>query len=114
MLPQVTYSEFFLWLLGRRKRFKVTGRSMLPTLQPGEEILLNPYAYRKSLPRVDEIAVLAHPYYPDTIVVKRIVALDRDGRCFLLGDNQPESTDSRHWGGINYQDLLGRATSIFT
>ena len=60
-LSKITYSEFLLWLIGRRKRFKVKGISMQPTLQPGEEILIDPNAYQKVLPEVDDLVVLIHP-----------------------------------------------------
>ena len=47
---------------GKRKRLRVSGPSMLPEFQPGDEILFNPEAYRQKLPQVVDIVVARHPY----------------------------------------------------
>ena len=112
-LPEANYREFLLWLLRQRKRFQVTGNSMLPLLKPNEEVLVAPSAYRKSLPDVGDVVVLVHPIRSELILVKRIAAIDLDNNCFLLGDNLTESQDSRHWGTVKYTNLIGKVTSRF-
>jgi len=102
-----------LLLLRRRKRLKVVGESMLPSLEPGDEILFDPYAYTNSLPQIDDIVVTVHPRQKSLLIVKRIAALDSQNRCFLLGDNLEGSTDSRHWGTIKPADLIGKVSSHF-
>ena len=111
-IPRASYRELLLLLLHRRKRLKVVGESMLPLLQPGDEILIDPYAYNKSLPQIDDIVVTVHPWQNLTIV-KRIAALDARDRYFLLGDNPRQSTDSRHWGTVVATDIIGKVTSQF-
>ncbi|HEY9738578.1 MAG TPA: S24/S26 family peptidase, partial [Trichocoleus sp.] len=39
-------TDLLLWLLRQRLRLRVVGRSMLPLLRPGEEVLVDLWAYR--------------------------------------------------------------------
>lgn len=112
-LPQSSYSEFLLWLLRRRKRFRINGLSMIPLLQPGEEVLVNLYAYQASFPQVDDLVLALHPHHPDLHIIKRVVAVAEDGSCFLQGDNLAQSDDSRSFGAISVERILGRVTSRF-
>ena len=86
---------------------------MFPLLQPGNEILIDPHAYKKSLPKLNDIVVTKHPYKPEIIIVKRITAIDGSD-YFLTGDNLADSTDSRHWGSVKSEEILGRVTSHFS
>lgn len=112
-LPQTGYRELLLWLLRRRKRFKITGKSMVPMLHPGDEILIDPFAYLKSLPKVGDIVVATHPQKDRLFIVKRIAAIDSHDKCFLTGDNLAVSTDSRQWGAIAVTELIGKVTCYF-
>ena len=112
-LREATNRDILLWLLRRRRRFRITGRSMWPLLQPGEEVLLDPTAYRQSLPQRGDIVVAQHPYRPQLYVVKRVADVLADSRCFLLGDNLQESTDSSSFGAIALETILGKVVSRF-
>lgn len=112
-LPDSNYRELLLWLLRKRKRLRVTGNSMLPLLQPGEEILIDPHAYQKTSPQLGDLVVTVHPWQKNLLIVKRITALAPDNRYFLEGDNLKESTDSRTWGAISLPAILGKVTSRF-
>ncbi|MGL5833814.1 MAG: nickel-type superoxide dismutase maturation protease [Waterburya sp.] len=112
-LPQTTYREIILLLLRKRKRLRVVGESMLPLLQPGDEILLDPFAYQKFPPQVNDIIVTQHPVQHNLAIVKRINAINDGDRYFVTGDNREASTDSRHWGTIKSSDIIGKVTSQF-
>ena len=112
-IPKTGYRELLLLLLRRRRRFKVIGRSMQPLLQPGDEIMVDPFAYRQSLPQVGDIVVTISPNRAKLIVVKRITAINCSGEYFLTGDNLKASTDSRHWGFVEAKKILGKVTSHF-
>ncbi len=112
-LPDISYREFLLWLLRRRKRLRVTGQSMQPLLQPGADILINPYAYRKSEPHVNDIVVAIHPDKSHLEMVKRIVAIREDNTYFLQGDNLLYSTDSRNFGTVAINLIKGKVTSRY-
>lgn len=113
-LPEANYLEFLLWIIRQRQRLKVTGSSMLPLLQPGEEILVATKAYRKSLPKIGDVVVLKHPQENKLTIVKRILDIDQNCNCFLIGDNLTQSSDSRHWGLIKSSNLIGKVTSRFS
>ncbi|MGD1909524.1 MAG: nickel-type superoxide dismutase maturation protease [Rivularia sp. (in: cyanobacteria)] len=99
-------------LMGIRKRLSISGSSMLPGLQPGDEILFNPKAYRHKLPHEGDIVVARHPYQKKEII-KRVALVLEDGSCFLTGDNPTASTDSRSYGFIPLNNILGKVTSKF-
>jgi len=113
-LPGASWQEFLLWLVGRRRRFRVTGGSMLPLLQPQEEVLADPHAYRHAPPEPGDIVVAEHPDRPKFWLVKRVLLVRENGDCVLVGDNPDASTDSRTFGAVPAIKILGRVTSRFS
>ncbi len=105
--------ELLLWLLRLRRRFRITGNSMAPLLKPGDEVLVNPGAYRRMPPKPGDIVVSHHPYRTDLRLVKRVAAVLSDGSCLIKGDNPSESTDSRSFGAVAPEQILGQVTSRF-
>lgn len=100
--------ELALWALGRRARYRVGGSSMLPTLAPGDQVLVDLAAYRRARPRLGDLVLARHPYRTDLRLVKRVAGVSADGRCTLAGDNPAESTDSRSFGAVPCELVLGR------
>lgn len=86
---------------------------MSPLLQPGDEVFVDPRAYRHTLPHPGDIVVAQHPYTLNLKIVKRVIAVTKDGYCQLEGDNTSESSDSRSFGTVPTASLLGRVTSRF-
>lgn len=107
------FGELLLWLLKLRRRFRITGNSMAPLLKPGDEVLVNPWAYRRMPPKPGDIVVARHPYRTDLRLVKRVTAVLADSSCLIEGDNPSESTDSRSFGAVAPEQILGRVTSRF-
>ena len=115
-LRDTDLGEFLLWLLRRRYRYRVSGSSMLPMLQPGDEVLVDKRAYRKTGPQPGDLVVARHPYQKDVRLVKQVVSVDGDGRCQLEGTNPLgviESSDSRAFGPVSPEKIIGRVTSRF-
>ena len=80
----------------------VSGLSMIPTLAPGERILV-----RHDGPIVlGDIAVFERE---SVFEVKRIIRIESEG-IFVQGDNDLVSTDSRTYGLIPHEDVIGVAT----
>jgi len=77
----------------------VSGLSMIPTLAPGERLLV-----RLDGPIViGDIVVFKRDSQFD---VKRVLRIDAQG-AFVRGDNELVSTDSRSYGLIPFEDVLG-------
>lgn len=87
------------------KRFTVSGNSMLPTLKPGQDVLVSCWFNKY---RIGDIVVIRHE---SKEVVKRISKID-DRRIFVEGDNKIESTDSRKFGWIDKKDISGKLISF--
>jgi phage repressor protein C with HTH and peptisase S24 domain len=80
----------------------VSGLSMIPTLAPGERLLV-----RLDGPIViGDIVVFERANQFD---VKRILRIEADG-VFVQGDNDLVSTDSRTYGLIPHDNAIGVAT----
>lgn len=85
---------------------------MLPTLHPGDQVLVHPGAYCQTTPQVGDIVLARHPLQGKLCLIKRVqVVVDHD--YFLIGDNIPESTDSRVFRAISLDHILGKVTSFF-
>ncbi|MEP0902958.1 nickel-type superoxide dismutase maturation protease [Nodosilinea sp. FACHB-13] len=101
------FTDLVLWLLRQRRRFRVVGASMLPLLEPGVEVLIDPSAYRQQRPQPGDLVVADHPRQPGLLLIKWVVYVDADG-CFLQGLNAMESTDSRKFGLVPWAGLVGQ------
>ena len=86
---------------------------MQPLLQPGEEILIDLNAYQKATPQVGDLVVAFHPQQTDLEIVKRVAQVLPDGSVFLIGDNKNYSSDSRSFGLVSPNNILGKVTSRF-
>ncbi|MGB3297430.1 MAG: nickel-type superoxide dismutase maturation protease [Phormidesmis sp.] len=107
--------EIGRWTLGKRWRFRVVGNSMLPTLRPGEDILVVPVhkTTRSSADiSVGDIVICLHPLKPSIRMVKRVSEVFCDGSCYVLSDNAAEGSDSRSFGVIGPELVIGRVTSL--
>ncbi len=73
------------------RRVVVRGRSMHPTLAPGEYVLFDRLAYRRGAPRRGDVVLASHPAKPGMRIVKRVVGLPGDSvavegdRCWVNG-----------------------------
>lgn len=129
----VALAGLLLWLNRSLVAVEVIGQSMVPTFDHGDRVLVRRASPR--LLRVGDVVVLGRPDTDDLPdlqellgslppwVVKRVVALPGDpvpdgvpaegdgtvppGRLVVLGDNTESSTDSRVWGPVPSDRLLG-------
>ncbi|HAC65520.1 MAG TPA: nickel-type superoxide dismutase maturation protease [Cyanothece sp. UBA12306] len=86
---------------------------MLPLLKAGEEVLVDTKAYRHCLPQIGDLVVAKHPHQQDLRIIKRVAFVEENGDCFLVGENRAESSDSRSFGLVSFQQIIGKVTSKF-
>lgn len=96
------------WWARRLQRFEVVGESMVPTLSPGDFVLVDRHAFQGRVPRRGEVVVARDPRQPSRLLVKRVDHVDLHGMVWLEGDNGAVSSDSRHFGPVPLDALEGR------
>lgn len=82
----------------------VEGRSMRPALEPGDRLLV----VRRRRYRVGDLVAVRDPREQARVLVKRVAEVDGD-RLVVLGDAPEESTDSRTFGDVTVDGVVGRA-----
>jgi len=91
----------------RRRRFRVSGDSMYPLLRSGDEVDVDLGAFRDRGPRPGEIVLARHPFKRETVMVKRVAHIEADGRVFLVGEDPLSSSDSRGFGAVAADAIVG-------
>jgi nickel-type superoxide dismutase maturation protease len=89
-------------------RVVVSGDSMLPTLEPGDRLVVLRFGHRRGL-RPGDLVTLLDPREggPARVMVKRIGDLDSEG-AEVAGDNPDASTDSRTFGRVPLTSVTGK------
>jgi len=123
--------------------FWIPSRSMVPTLQISDRVLVAKFWYHFQEPARGQIFVFKYPVDPKRDFVKRIIGLPGDiveirdgfvyingnplsedyvsnrdnysmepveippGHYFAMGDNRPNSADSRFWGFVPEDNIRG-------
>lgn len=88
-------------------RFIVEGDSMNPTYQKGDRLFIDPLFWRITGLKNGDVIVLRDPR-DSRLILKRIKDILRAGKIFVVGDNETQSTDSRHFGPISQKHIIGR------
>jgi len=86
------------------RRFVVADTSMRPTLQPGDRL----FVFQWPAPRPGDLVVLREPDRQRTFAVKRVARLEANGDVIVHGDNPNVSRDSREFGPVPRQLIVGR------
>ncbi len=89
-------------------RYQVEGGSMLPELAPGERVLVNKAAYWLRKPVTGDLVVVRDPRDRQRLLIKRLHEPAGGDRWNVLGANAPASTDSRAFGPVGRELLVGK------
>ena len=85
-------------------KFKIQGHSMEPTIKNGQTVLVSslPYIFKK--PKVNDVIALENG---NKILIKRILKMNAQ-EVFIAGDNLEDSLDSRKFGMVSKNKILGK------
>lgn len=83
---------------------------MLPTLKPGQIILVNRLSYLVKKPKIKDIVVF-RKNNDNHYLVKRIIDI-KDEKYFMSGDNKKDSSDSRDFGWMDRQSIIGKVLFV--
>ncbi|HXV76359.1 MAG TPA: nickel-type superoxide dismutase maturation protease [Candidatus Polarisedimenticolaceae bacterium] len=86
----------------------VAGRSMEPSLRDGDRVIVDLWTYDRRPPRVGEVVLISAPETDGAWIVKRVARRGARGELWLLGDNPRSSLDSRQWGWLPADRVVGR------
>lgn len=90
----------------------VCGNSMLPTYHDGE-IVFSTRIFRKNKIKPGDVMVFRHPTVRDRLLIKRVDKVFKNNHgeiqsIYFLGDNAPDSYDSRNFGYVLINDLVSK------
>lgn len=81
---------------------------MRPTLEAGDYVLVNRWAYRVRRPSPGDLVVVVDPEEPSRFLVKRVSETTAAGEIRLIGDNASASRDSRAFGPVALDRIVGK------
>jgi len=99
----------------------VPSMSMYPTLKPGQFILVDTWLYINEPIRLGDVVVFkqkkASGRQQTSWLVKRIAnwpegEIEQNGLFYVLGDNSSASHDSRRFGGIKQESIVGKVNVV--
>ena len=117
---------------------EITGDSMYPTLKNKERIVVEKVTYKSRTPKRGEIVVFRSLQNENIFLIKRVVAVPGDNfesqnenlgslgvleefrqtpipvnHFAVMGDNREESFDSRMFGLVPLDNLVGKAFVVY-
>jgi len=104
-MREAGWFDRILILIGLRQAVRVSGTSMIPTLDDGDIVIIT----RGPRPGDRDVVLVPHPFKRSVSILKRIAAITENGRVELRGDNPDESTDSRTFGSVPIEYIKGKA-----
>ncbi len=87
------------------KFLKIRGDSLSPEYSQGDFVLVSKIPFLLTSPAVGDVIAFHQPGFG--LLIKRIKNISPDGGVNVLGDH-PESVDSRVFGPVRSQDILGK------
>ena len=86
---------------------------MLPYIAPNDLVIYKPIKSNRFNWKKGSIVVANHPLQSETKMIKRIYNVNSLG-VDIRGDNEPFSNDSRQFGLVNNENILGIVKCIIS
>jgi nickel-type superoxide dismutase maturation protease len=86
-------------------KFRIQEESMTPKYNPNDLILVNKIAYQFKNPRIGDEIAFKRP--GGKVYFKKITKIKSKG-YFVEGLNKKQSIDSRHFGLVKKEDIIGK------
>jgi signal peptidase I len=94
-------------------RFAVEGASMEPAYAHGDRVIVSRLSYSFRAPRAGDVVVVRDPDREGRQLLKRVAegpeGANDPWALYVLGDNAPQSRDSRAFGAVSADDIVGKA-----
>ena len=100
--PTIFFSIMLIILFTNRPAF-VNGISMYPTLKHNEFVTYNSFETAKIN---DVVIIKSDSFLSEKYIIKRIIDMN-DNQIFVEGDNKEFSCDSRNFGWIDKELIVG-------
>lgn len=79
---------------------------MMPFFKPGQVVFVHRFAYIFLDPKISDIIVFRSPI-DNKFLLKEITKI-KNGKYFVLGKNKKKSVDSRKFGFISKDKIVGK------
>lgn len=125
---------FAILMLRNFHTVEVTGDSMSPTLENGTHVLVSKAYWLVGPVKTNDIVVIRDPSGSNELYIKRVYGIGGDKidwynapenwslakgtyevpnqHFYVLGDNRPVSEDSRTWGSVRANDIIGKVIVV--
>jgi signal peptidase I len=87
------------------KLLKISGDSLTPDYQDGDFVIISKIPFFFKPPTHGDVVAFHQPGYG--LLIKRIESIRPNGEVDVIGSH-PESIDSRVFGAIRREDILGK------
>ncbi len=85
---------------------RITGNSLNPTYQEGDFVFISKIPFLFHPLRPGDVIAFRQPSYG--LLIKQVQRLEPESGAVFVTGSHPESIDSRHFGSIPRQAVLGR------
>ena len=106
LFKKVHLGTLFSLIIGYRQHLRVVGNSMESTLKEGDLIIYKNLTRKNSHLKTGDIVIANHPTINRKLIIKRIHSINNYG-IELRGDNLYSSSDSRQFGSIKPNQIVG-------
>ena len=100
-------------MIGYRHHLRVVGNSMERTLKEGDLVTYKKINLKNIDLKIGDLVVASHPRTKNKFIIKRIHGIYQN-KFDLRGDNSLSSTDSREFGLIQLDLIIGKVEKVFS